>query len=193
MLEGAYQFGENRIRAFSFPTMISPGSGIWRVSVSRASSRTFKDRLNNQLGLSYEVLTGDDPDTRDDETFDVLWGRWPHWAETAIYGWAAETRAGQLANLHRFGPFWTMNPLKNTDFSATYNALFAPEDTATRGAPGMFSNDGNFRGHFVQAALKHKFSRHVSGHLWSELLFPGDYYVHHSMASFLRAEVMVSF
>jgi hypothetical protein len=30
----------------------------------------------------------------------------------------------------------------------------------------------------------------MSGQLWGELLFPGDYYVDRSLMTFLRAEVM---
>jgi hypothetical protein len=33
----------------------------------------------------------------------------------------------------------------------------------------------------------------MKGHLWGELLFPGDYYEHQKMISFLRAEVMFTF
>jgi hypothetical protein len=80
------------------------------------------------------------------------------------------------------------------DFSASYFAMFTPNDTATRAAnPALFSGDGNFRGHFAQAFMKYKFNEHVSGHLWSEFFFPGDYYTSRTTAYFLRAELYFAF
>ena len=43
--------------------------------------------------------------------FDVLWGRWPRWSELYnIYSYIPESRVGQTANVHRFGPGWSLNP-----------------------------------------------------------------------------------
>jgi hypothetical protein len=125
--------------------------------------------------------------------FDLLWGRWPRWSEIGLYSYAAETRVGQEANLHRLGPSWTINPTKKMEINTAYYALFAQQQVATRGAIGPFSEDGIFRGHFLSAVLKYKFSKHVSGHLWSEFLFPGDYYTSSHLMCFLRAEVMFTF
>jgi hypothetical protein len=33
----------------------------------------------------------------------------------------------------------------------------------------------------------------MNGHLWSEFLFPGEYYAYHDVIPFLRAEVMFTF
>jgi hypothetical protein len=162
--------------------------------VNSKLSYLFKDKLSNQLSLSFEFLSGDNPNTGSDEMFDVLWGRWPRWSEIALYSYAAETRIGQQANLNRFGPTWSLFPVKNLEFSASYYALFAIEDIPTREASStLFTNDGQFRGHFIQAFLKYKFSQHLSAHLWSEFLFPGDYYVNKDLMTFLRAEVMFTF
>ena len=153
-----------------------------------------KDKLNNQLNVSFEFLSGDNPNSKNDEMFDVLWGRWPRWSEIGLYSYAAETRIGQEANLIRFGPGWSITPMKNLDFSAAYYALFAPESAPTREASAtLFSDDGNFRGHFVQGVLKYKFNAHVSGHLWAECLFPGDYYVNKNPIPFFRAEMAFAF
>jgi len=82
----------------------------------------------------------------------------------------------------------------NLDLSANYYALFAPQSVPTREASAtLFSNNGNFRGHFFQAVLKYKFSPHLSGHLWGECLFPGDYYANRDPMPFLRAEVALTF
>ena len=56
-----------------------------------------------------------------------------------------------------------------------------------------FTGTGDFRGHYLQAVLKYKFNKHLSGHLWSEFLFPGDFYASRGMMDFLRAEIMYTF
>jgi hypothetical protein len=202
-VEGAYQFGRKE-----YPILVSPyvPAGVFRnidaFGMNSKLTYMFKDKLNSQLTMSFEFLSGDDPNSGNDEMFDVLWGRWPRWSETGLYMYPAETRVGQEANLIRFGPTWTLNPVKDLEFSASYYALFSQTDVPTLGATQtlapnnparLFTDTGNFRGHFTQAVLKYKFSQHMTGHLWTELLFPGDYYVNRTMMSFLRAEVMFTF
>ncbi|HXP60624.1 MAG TPA: alginate export family protein [Dongiaceae bacterium] len=223
--EGAYQFGQkedpflNGIINGNNPLLTSPGAqatGFRDISAFGVNSKLtylFKDNLNTQFGLSYEFLSGDDPNTKNDEMFDVLWGRWPRWSEVYnIYSQIQESRVGQTANLHRIGPTLTLTPMKDLDLSASYYVLLADQAVATRSdylaevgevvtgtgkpapgvaAPSPFSNDGGiFRGHYLQAVLKYKFSRHLSAHLWSEFVFPGDYYTSRDLITFLRAELM---
>jgi len=195
--EGAYQFGRKADATIKYPEATAGSSdyrGLNAYGVNSKLTYLFKDKLNNQLTCSFELLSGDNPDTGTDEMFDVLWGRWPRWSEIGLYGYAAETRIGQEANLIRFGPTWTISPIKDMDFSASYYALFTMTDVPTREASAtLFSNNDNFRGHFASAVLKYKFSRHLNGHLWSEFLFPGGYYANDTMISFLRAEMMFTF
>ena len=194
--EGAYQLGTKQDARVMFPTSSTDYRGINAYGFNSKLSYLLKDPLNNQFNFSFEYLSGDNPNSKGDEMFDVLWGRWPRWSEIGLYSYAAETRIGQEANLIRFGPTWTVNPLKKMEFSASYYALFAPESVATRdataksGTPGtLFTDNGHFRGHFLSGMLKYKFSQHMSGHLWSEFQFPGDYYVSKTMIPFLRAEL----
>ena len=84
------------------------------------------------------------------------------------------------------------------DCSLNYNVLFANQDVPTRQniAPNPvtgltpFTDTGNFRGQYLQAILRYKFSAHMSGHLWSEFVFPGDFYQSTQVMAFLRAELM---
>ena len=199
-VEGAYQFGRKKDPSVRYPESSTDYHNLNAYGLNSKLTYSFKDTLNNQLGLSFELLSGDDPKSGNDEMFDVLWGRWPRWSEIGLYSYAAETRIGQEANLIRFGPTWTFNPIKDLEFSASYYAMFAQHDIATRAASDtLFGGNsdlpghGNFRGHFVSAVLKYKFNQHMSGHLWSEFQFPGDYYANRSPMSFLRAEVMFTF
>jgi hypothetical protein len=201
--EGAYQFGRKEYPILASPYI--PADTYHNMAAYGFNSKLsymFKDKLHNQLTMSFEFLSGDNPNSGNDEMFDVLWGRWPRWSEIGLYSYAPETRVGQEANLIRFGPTWTVDPIKDLQFSASYYALFAPTDVPTLGATQslpannparLFTDSGNFRGHFASAMLKYRFSQHMTGHLWSEFLFPGDYYVNRDLMCFLRAEVMFTF
>lgn len=196
--EGAYQFGEKKDPTVSLQSV--PGGKGWRdIQAFGANGRLsylFKDKLNNQAHLTYEYLSGDDPKTGEDEMFDILWGRWPRWSELYIYSYINETsgKIAQLNNIQRIGAGWSFNPIKKTSVAAYYNALFAPEETPTRTInASLFSRDGNFRGHYIQAVLKHQFTPRISGHLWSEFVWQGDYYTQRDLLTFLRAEVFFTF
>lgn len=197
--EGAYQFGQKQDPSIQYPSKSNSFRDINAFAVNNKLVYLFKDAHNNQLNVSYEFLSGDDPKTQDDEMFDNLWGRWPRWSEIGLYSFAAETRIGNEANLHRLGPGWSVTPVKNLDFSASYFALFAQQDIATRGLNTLFAGNsnlpghGNFRGHFFQAILKYKFNKHLSGHFWAEVELPGDYYASNATWYFLRPEVMFTF
>ncbi|OQB92743.1 MAG: hypothetical protein BWX84_00852 [Verrucomicrobia bacterium ADurb.Bin118] len=196
-VEGAYQFGSKNDPTVKFPA----GAANHRRDISAYGGKAkltyqFKDSLNNQLSLATEYLSGDDPKTGKDEMFDLLWGRWPRWSELYIYSYAAETsgKVAQINNLWRIGPSWSFNPMKGMSFSATYNALFAPEDTSTRVmATPRFSRDGHFRGHYLQTVLKHQFNKHCNVHLWGEFIWQGDYYNQRDLMVFIRPEIMFTF
>lgn len=192
-LEGAYQFGQKEDR-------ISGDFASRDLDAFGAKAKLtylFKDKWNNQVSLVGEFLSGDDPDTAEqDEMFDLLWGRWPRWSELYIYSYAVETggRIAQINNIGHFGPAWSMNPIKGMTVSAMYNPLFAPEAVPTRAvAPGLFSQDGHFRGHYLQTVLKHQFSKSLAGHLWGEWVWEGDYYAQRDVMTFIRAELMFTF
>ena len=211
-VEGAYQFGrkqdnelnQNGANPYLAPSAQTTGyRQLDAFGVNTKLTYLCKDRWNDRLSLSYEYLSGDDPKTGSDEMFDVLWGRWPRWSEMYnIYSYVQETRVGQTANLHRIGPTLTLNPVPAMEFSASYFALLADQDVPTRdlnkaflgpNAPSPFTRAGNVRGQYLQGTLKYKFNQHLSGHLWGEFLFPGDFYVSSQTMSFLRAEVMLTF
>jgi len=202
-LEGAYQFGRKQDNRVVYPAPSSNYRTLNSYGLNSRVSYLFKDQYKNQLDLSFELLSGDDPNTGDDEMFDSLWGRWPRWSEIGLYSAAPEARIGQQANLIRLGPTWSLNPIQDMVFSASYYALFAMEGIATRGAspstgPVFAGNaglpgSGQFRGSYISASMDYKFSRHMIGQLWAEFQFPGNYYVNRDPMSFLRAQVMFIF
>ena len=195
-VEGAYQFGQKQdptVAIYNDWRNISAYGGKAKLTY------LLKDRLNNQVSLMGEFLSGDDPSTTgQDEMFDLLWGRWPRWSELYIYSYINETggKVAQMNNLGRIGPGWTIAPMKGMTFGATYNALFAQQSTPTRATAAgasAFSYNGNFRGHFLQTVLKHEFNKHIKAHLWAEFVWEGNYYAASETMTFLRGEVMFTF
>ena len=210
--EGAYQFGRKKDPELNqggvnpYLAASAETTGYRHMSAFGVNTKLtylFKDRWNDRVSLSYEYLSGDDPGTGGDEMFDVLWGRWPRWSEMYnIYSYVAESRCGQTANIHRLGPTWLVSPTAALEFSASYYAMWADQAAPTRdfykaafgpASPTPFSGSGNYRGDYLQGTLKYKFNTHLSGHLWAEEMFPGNFYASRHAFTFLRAEVMLTF
>lgn len=187
--EGAYQFGQKDVRTGAGnPTGMKD---IAAFGVNSQLSYLFKDKMNNQLRFSYEALSGDDAGTPGkNEGFDILWGRWPRWSEMYIYSFAGvESRIAQTANMHRLGPGWTFVPFKKAEFTADYYLLTAFE----RQTPNDCFGGGLDRGQMLQTIFRYKFNQHVSGHLWGEFVWPGNFYQHSDTMAFLRAEIMLTY
>ena len=198
-VEGAYQFGHKQDAMVGADYVNSKED--WRdINAYAGKVRVnylFKDQMKNQVSLVGEFLSGDDPNTKGtDEMFDVLWGRWPRWTELGTWCYAAETAGKylQMNNIGRIGLNWNVTPVKGLNFNAMYNALFAPESTPTRTmVPIRFSNNGNFRGHYVQGILKYQLNKHATAQVKGELLSEGDYYAQRNLMIFLRTELNLTF
>jgi len=176
--EGAHEFGERNsryLRAFGFTGCLS---------------YLFKDAPGNEVRMGYEFLSGDDPTTRTNEAFDVLWGRWSHWSEMMSDVWKFETRPKEITNVHRLGPGWSCQPTEKLGLSADYQWLFADQNTY-RARRRDFSQEGRYRGQFLGLKASYTFSKHLRGRLWTEFFFPGDYYsdFRNDVVTFLRGEL----
>ena len=182
--EGAHQFGQRNGR-----TAQACGLNGWVAYL-------FREAGNNRLRTTYEFLSGDDPDSRTDEQFDPLWGRWPLWSELWAYHQVNEMgRYAYTTNLHRLAFGWAVVPVKRTEFLLDYHLLWADENTLGATAAGRrrgFSRTDSFRGQLVTARLKFDICKHLSGHLLGEFFFPGDAYLKNfnDPATFLRSELV---
>jgi len=195
-VEGAYQWGHRDLQV-RYPTTITSSRDISAYAFNSRLTYLFKDALNNQITFLAEYLSGDDPSSTDkDEMFDNLWGRYPRLGETWAVAYVPESggRSSQYQNLFRTGATWTISPTKDTTIATTYCAMFAPEEVPTRTTnASLYSRDGNFRGHMLQVVAKQKFTKVISGLLFAEASFLGDYYTHHDTITFVRAEVLFTF
>ena len=187
--EAAYQWGRRNDATFT------TSRDIAAYGANAKLTYLFKDARNNQLSLVGEYLSGDKRSSGKDEMFDVLWGRGPRISEVWAVALPVEVgnRGSQWNNLFRIGASWSIAPTKNTSVSATYNALFAVEDSPTRTTSALFSRDSNFRGHLLQVVVKQKFTKQLSGLVLAEYCPMGGYYVHKDDMTFLRAEMLVAF
>ncbi|WP_295389379.1 alginate export family protein [uncultured Thiodictyon sp.] len=156
----------------------------------------FNDKRANRLHLDLEYLSGDDPHTKANESFDPLWGRWPQWSELMIYQWPLDSRVGQATNLTRLNLGWLAKVHPTTEVLLDYHALWANQQSTRSPAQLVnISQNGNFRGHLFTGWVKTKFNAHVSGHLVAEYLAPGAFYAANRRdgSYFLRAEVVLAF
>ncbi|MBK5964061.1 hypothetical protein CCR95_08180 [Thiocystis minor] len=153
---------------------------------------SLNDPLKNQLHADFEYLSGDDPDSRSNQAFDPLWGRWPQWSELMIYQWPLESRVGEATNLSRLNVGWIAQVHPTTQVLVDYHALWANEmSTRTAAQMANISGEDDFRGHLFTGWIKTKLSKHVAGHLVAEYLAPGDYYAANRRddSFFVRAEL----
>jgi hypothetical protein len=200
-VEGAYQWGRRNDVSGSFTpaaNLASHGSLSRDVSAYGLNAKLtylFKDKYSNQISLITECLSGDKRgSTGKDEMFDVLWGRTPRISEVWAVAQGQETgRNSQYNNLFRLGASWGIVPMKDMSVTATYNALFALEDSPTRTTSTLYSRDSNFRGHLFQAVVKQKFTKTLSGLVLAEYCPMGDFYTHHDSMTFLRVELVQAF
>jgi hypothetical protein len=153
----------------------------------------FKDSRDNATHIGYEYASGDDPDSSDNEQFDLLWGEWPRWSELLIYTASFETTPAELTNLHRFNVGHRFNLNKQWQLTFDYHALWADErGVSTR---YVIDEDDKFRGHLFTAWAKFKFSSQLIGHLLGEYFKPRSYYEAPTddSAFFLRVNVEYTF
>lgn len=190
-VEGAYQFAEDYQQAYT------PTSGdLSAYGATAKLAYMFNDSMKNEVALVGEYLSGNDPDTGENEAFVPLWARYPQWSEIFAYNFANETRPGEITNIIRLGPSWSISPTKKLSFTANYFALWADENTKFNNIGGQpYYGDDLFRGHFFQGILRYKFNRFVAAHLWAEYFMPGEFYSdnRNDDAIFLRAEINLTF
>jgi len=176
-VEGAAQTGKRN------------GRDLQAFATNNRLNYAFKDDYQNALRAGYEYVSGDNPNTSNDERFDMLWGEWPRWSELYIYTYTKEGQVAENSNLHRIDIGHSFFPTKKLQVQTDYMALWADESINKAG----FSTDGRFRGHLLTCWLKYTYSPQIKGHLLGEYLWPGNYYTTQDNAVFLRGQVEFTF
>lgn len=135
-------------------------------------------------------LSGDDPKTDKDEGWNPIWARYPQLSELYVYGYDAT--AGRWSNLIMPNVGLVANPTKRIKATAKVGYMTAMEDDG----PGTGKERGWLeivKGEFTISEKMLTQSDKLTGHLWLELLQPGDYYVENDTAYFARWELMYAF
>jgi len=146
-----------------------------------------------KLTGGFNLLSGDDPDTQDNEGWNPLFSRWPKWSELYIYSQVMETVQGA----HKVA-YWTntFSPYLKFDMAispkislqACYyhlealhkTHLWSPEPTP-----------GTTRGDELQLLLKFNFMKGLTGHFLFDYFMPGNFYPEpRTDGVFIRGELM---
>ena len=142
------------------------------------------------VGVYY--LSGDDPSSKgDDEGWNPLWARYPQYSELYVYAWDGEA-AGRWSNLMMPKASFSVSPAKFVKTSAMVGYMLADEDDGPgtgkdRGMLYVAKGEFNLGGGYLAKRDK------LTGHLWLEVLDPGDYYAVNDTSYFARWEILYTF
>ena len=181
-VELAYQFGER-----------SGGQEQdgWLLDAALAYAIPAMEGHAPTLTAGYYYLSGNDPDTTDDEGWNPLWARWPQYSELYVYAFDAEG-AGRWSNVMFAHLDYSMILSQWARLKAYVGPMYAdqkngPGGGSERGWLGVIRSDFTiFKG------WPHGAGR-LTGHLLAEVFKPGDYYNVEDTAHFLRWELTYAF
>ncbi len=155
----------------------------WMVD-AKLSYKFAVDTVNPVGSVGIYHLSGDDPDSADDEGWNPLFARWPQYSELYVYGFDYDG-AGRWSNLSM--PYLGLDvPVcAKASLSLIGGWMMAPEENGPGG--------GNDRGFLGTCWFNYKLSDVWSGHVLAEFVDPGDYYKVDDTAHFIRLEMMCTF
>ncbi len=159
----------------------------WMVDAKLSYKFAVSEKVNPSASVGLYYLSGDDPDSADDEGWNPVWARWPQYSELYLYSWRPKEDGGVARWSNLTMPYLGLD----VPFSSKATLfllggwMFAPE----KNGPGT----GDERGVLATAWLKYKLSDTWSGHLLGEIVDPGDYYTADDTSHFVRLEMSCTF
>ena len=181
-LEGAYQMGERG----------DVDLEGWMVDAALNANVPVAEAFKPVASVGFYYLSGDDKNTTDkNEGWVPLWSRYPQYSELYVYSWDAE-EAGRWSNVMMPYAQLALQLCKNIKTTAMVGQLMAPEENGPGGGDqrGLL---GVLKAEFTLAEKLLCSRDKLTGHLWAEILEPGDYYNVDDTAYFLRWEVLYAF
>lgn len=171
------------------------GRDLRSFGVTGRVTRRFGRGGKHRAHLGFEHLSGDDPASGRDESFDPLWGRWPQWSELLIYQWPLDSRVGEATNVRRLGAGLLLQLGGDSSLALDVHVLGADERSARYATQAANLGGGRSRGLLVTGRWRKAFDAHVSAHVHAEYFRPGDFYAAHRREEsyFLRAEMNLAF
>jgi len=151
----------------------------WMVDAKLSQNFPTAGSVDPTASIGFYHLSGDDPDSADDEGWNPLWARYPQQSELYVYAWDADG-AGRWSNTTL--PYAGVDVAfgKKVSLNLLGGWMMAPEEDGPGG--------GNGRGALYTAWLKFKINDTWFGHLLGEFVDPGDYYLVDDTAYFARLE-----
>jgi len=162
--EGAYQFGD-------YGTADRSAFGGY-VHADHKTGQTGPIPRQITLGILY--LSGDDPETEENENWDPLFSRWPKWSESYIYTQVREDGVAYWTNCASLYGRMEFDVADGVGFNLDYHHLMAPQHAdPSVSFPG---GAGRTRGDLVIGMLKYRVNEKLTGHILWESFTPGSYY-----------------
>jgi len=135
------------------------------------------------------ILSGDDPNTNNNEGWDPVFSRWPKWSDSYVYTYVKESRISNWSNLISIYASFKFVFDEKTGFNFDYHHMLAPEDKMNSFTAG----NGTLRGDLFIAKLIFEITKNLSGHLLYEHFNPGGYYFNNADSyNFGRVEFTVN-
>lgn len=137
-------------------------------------------------------LSGDDPDTEEDEGWNPVWARHTQWSDVIVATWDAEESVNRWSNLIAPSLEASASPFPRWKTIAVVSYLQAFEDDGSgdgrsRGWLAKWRNEFTFAEGWLAAKDK------LTAHIHVEVLDPGDYYRVDDTAFFARWELNYAF
>lgn len=143
--------------------------------------------------VGYVYLSGDDPNTPDNEGWDPLFCRYPIWSEIVPQQYTGESGNSYWSNLSMYRTQLALKLSDKMKLAMIYNYLRANEFVNANAAYAIVGNNKD-RGHLLQSKLDYAFNKNVAAFLQGEYFIPGDFYNDDAdPAIFVRSQVEVKF
>lgn len=139
-------------------------------------------KLKPEFELRFVYLSGDDPDTDENENWDPLFSRAPYWNELLIYVQIYEfirdayAIPGYWSNLQLYMAKVGLELTPDTKLNLSYQYWRANEEAQPLGPQKAMFDDGKERGHLPTIFITHKFNKNVDAFVQYEYFIPGDFY-----------------
>jgi hypothetical protein len=149
-----------------------------------------------RLDLGMLLLSGDDPATPEFEGWDPMYARYPKWSESVVYALAAERGSSYWTNISSLFCRLSCDLSTSVNLQVDYHHMRAPEQD--RAGVALYGG-GSLRGNLLLTALRWKLDNRLTGHVWWEKFWRGDYYQapspsprHYQAYNWFRVEVRYS-
>lgn len=153
-------------------------------------------QLKPEFELGFVSLSGDDPDTAENEGWNPLFSRNPYWNELLIYTLVYENlrkaaTPGYWTNLQLYMAKMNAEITADTRLALSWQYLRAGERANPLPVHVAMFGSGKERGHLPTAMISHKFSKMIDAFVQCEYFIPGDFYSDNAeKATFFRWQVL---